>query len=215
MMTRKSFLGFVAVGVSLFSLVSPALYSQTTASSQDQATAPATKPGTTATINSASTSRASAASSGTSATAVTAKSDPGARTSTSTTSTNTTATNTTATSAAATSAAGTKTNCTATAAGPPLPPTKPQEQIPDPLARARGAHATLVSAVDQSGAQPSVHSTTSATVSQTPPQPGMVWANPNSKVYHQPASRWYGKTKDGQWMTEQEAIKAGYHAAKQ
>jgi hypothetical protein len=43
----------------------------------------------------------------------------------------------------------------------------------------------------------------------------MVWANSNTRVYHKQGSRWYGKTKQGQWMTEQDAVKAGYHAAKQ
>lgn len=49
---------------------------------------------------------------------------------------------------------------------------------------------------------------------QTPPSPGMVWANSSSKVYHKQGSKWYGKTKHGQWMTEQDAQKAGYKAAK-
>ena len=47
---------------------------------------------------------------------------------------------------------------------------------------------------------------------QTPPSPGM-WVNTNSKVYHKPGSQYYGKTKQGKWMTEQDAIKAGYRAA--
>jgi hypothetical protein len=41
----------------------------------------------------------------------------------------------------------------------------------------------------------------------------MVWVNTDSKIYHKPGSRWYGKTKEGQWMTEQDAVKAGYRAA--
>lgn len=49
---------------------------------------------------------------------------------------------------------------------------------------------------------------------QTPPQPGMVWANTDSKVYHKAGSAYYGKTKQGKWMTEQDAAKAGYRAAK-
>jgi hypothetical protein len=49
---------------------------------------------------------------------------------------------------------------------------------------------------------------------QTPPQPGMVWASRRSKVYHVEGDRWYGKTKYGEWMTEADAIKAGYRKAK-
>lgn len=41
----------------------------------------------------------------------------------------------------------------------------------------------------------------------------MVWVNTGSGVYHKPGSRYYGKTKQGKYMTEADAIKAGYHAA--
>jgi len=47
-----------------------------------------------------------------------------------------------------------------------------------------------------------------------PPQPGMVWVNKDTKVFHREGDRWYGKTKHGDWMTEEDAIKAGYHEAK-
>lgn len=40
-----------------------------------------------------------------------------------------------------------------------------------------------------------------------------VWVNLDSGVYHK-GGRWYGKTKDGKFMTEDEAKKAGYKAAK-
>lgn len=43
---------------------------------------------------------------------------------------------------------------------------------------------------------------------------GMVWVNTESGVYHKRGTRWYGKTKKGKYMTEGDAIKAGYHAAK-
>ena len=42
---------------------------------------------------------------------------------------------------------------------------------------------------------------------------GTVWVNTDSGVYHKPGTRWYGKTKQGKYMTEADAQKAGYRAA--
>jgi hypothetical protein len=36
--------------------------------------------------------------------------------------------------------------------------------------------------------------------------------NAATGVYHKPGSPWYGKTKKGKYMTEADAIKAGYRA---
>ena len=44
----------------------------------------------------------------------------------------------------------------------------------------------------------------------TPPKKGMVWVNIDSKIFHKDDSPWYGNTKDGKWMTEADAVKAGY-----
>ncbi len=41
---------------------------------------------------------------------------------------------------------------------------------------------------------------------------GKVWVNTESKVYHK-SGRWYGKTKQGKFMTEDEAKAAGYKAS--
>jgi hypothetical protein len=41
----------------------------------------------------------------------------------------------------------------------------------------------------------------------------MVWVNTDSGIYHKPGTRWYGKTKQGKYMTEADAQKAGYRAA--
>ena len=53
------------------------------------------------------------------------------------------------------------------------------------------------------------------TSGQLPPSPGMVWVNLDTKIYHREGDRYYGKTKNGKWLTEQEAIAAGYRASKQ
>jgi hypothetical protein len=66
-----------------------------------------------------------------------------------------------------------------------------------------------------------------ATVADTPPSSGApsaadiaaakvagkVWVNLDTGVYHK-SGRWYGKTKNGKFMTEAEAKTAGYKPAK-
>jgi hypothetical protein len=41
---------------------------------------------------------------------------------------------------------------------------------------------------------------------------GKVWVNTETRVYHK-SGRWYGKTKQGKFMTESEAKAAGYKEA--
>jgi hypothetical protein len=54
----------------------------------------------------------------------------------------------------------------------------------------------------------------SGSQAMTPATPGMVWVNTDTKVFHREGDRWYGKTKHGKYMTESDAIAAGFHAAK-
>jgi competence protein ComEA len=56
---------------------------------------------------------------------------------------------------------------------------------------------------------------TVGSTAEAAPQKGMVWVNLETKVYHKEGSRWYGKTVSGKYMTEADAVKAGYRAAKE
>jgi Helix-hairpin-helix motif len=52
------------------------------------------------------------------------------------------------------------------------------------------------------------------TVAKVPPQKGMVWVNTESGIFFREGDHWYGKTKEGKFMTEADAKKAGYREAK-
>lgn len=44
---------------------------------------------------------------------------------------------------------------------------------------------------------------------------GQVWVNSETRVYHKEGSKWYGRTKHGKYLSEAEAQKEGYKAAKE
>jgi len=60
--------------------------------------------------------------------------------------------------------------------------------------------------------------TTSSAEPNATPAPGgghgMVWVNTESHIYHKDGSRFYGKTKQGKYMSEADAIKEGDRASK-
>ena len=71
-------------------------------------------------------------------------------------------------------------------------PAAPSETEPSPTAKSTSAK--LLTAPDSARA-------------------AKVWANKKSRVYHCPGSKYYGATTSGEFMTERDAIAAGYRGA--
>ena len=92
-----------------------------------------------------------------------------------------------------------------TAAPTPTSPKTTAKEPPAPQPK------STPSSVNQASPPPR---TGPSTASQGTAGPGMVWVNLDSGVYHYENSRYYGKTKSGKYMSEADAMKAGYHPAK-
>jgi hypothetical protein len=60
---------------------------------------------------------------------------------------------------------------------------------------------------------PPISRVASPSASESPLNADEVWVNTKSGKYWKPGSRYYGKTKKGEYMPEQEAIQKGYQAA--
>jgi len=63
-------------------------------------------------------------------------------------------------------------------------------------------------------AAPTTRTPAAQAPARTAPSQGMVWVNTATKVFHREGDRWYGKTKEGKFMTEADALAAGYREAK-
>ena len=98
---------------------------------------------------------------------------------------------------------------------PAAPPATTAATTPQPSQPAPPATAAKGSMRPEERQSTSSRGAPQSDVAPPPAGSGMVWVNLDTKVYHREGDRWYGKTKNGKYMTESDAQAAGYRPSKQ
>ena len=98
------------------------------------------------------------------------------------------------------------------AAGPALPAFQSDQAAGASTKAGKSATESTAKAKSTGSAQRSMP-TVSDTDIATAKAAGKVWVNTETGVYHK-GGRWYGATKQGKFMTEEDALRAGYRSSK-